>query len=172
MDNLDEFSWHTDSVYKECIETNEPLASVIGDVYCIKNNLKAIYPSSMWITSFLNDYYMYSKDEKLQIIAEGSELGSELAKIFFYFLLGKDMKLEKCYPQNESIKKFKGEKLINSELPKCCLECLMKKKENDKTYSCDPTLTNLNCSSNIMYTIFMQKKCPQGICQPTIPPNF
>jgi len=164
MDNLEEFSWHTDSVYKECIETNGremqsilsncwaiALASVIGDAYCIKNNLKAIYPSSMWITSFLNDYYMYSKDEEIQIIAEGSELGSDLAKIFFYFLLGKDMKLEKCYPQNESIKKFKGEKLINSELPKCCLECLMKKNENDKTYSCDPTLTTLttlNCSSN------------------------
>jgi len=143
MDTLDdEFSWHTDSVYKECIETDGreiqalnncwaiSLASVIGDAYCIKNGLKAIYPSSMWITTLLNDYSYIPKP-----IAPKVDLSSLLKQDFLYFLQGKYLKLEKCYPQNKTIEFFYGERVKNSELPECCLDCISTEFKNKK-YSC------------------------------------
>ncbi len=154
----DEFSWHTDSIYKECIETDGraiqalsncwaiSLASVIGDAYCIKNKLKAIYPSSMWITTLLNDYLYVPKP-----IAPKVDLSSLLKEDFLYFLQGKYLKLEKCYPQNKTIDFFYGKRLKNAELPKCCLDCIAtefekEKKDINKKYSCrnDPEI----CSKN------------------------
>ena len=72
------------------------MATCIGDNFCIAENLKAIYPSSIWITSLMNDFKKY-KGLPLETIYDGFYIDREILK---YFLKNYSISLESCHSQN------------------------------------------------------------------------
>ena len=74
-----EFSWHL--IIPLGIETIRDtqylpncwavaFASCIGDNFCIQENIKAIYPSSIWITTLINEFKKF-KVLPLQTMSRG-----------------------------------------------------------------------------------------------------
>ena len=144
-----EFSWHL--ARPECIETTRKeqylpncwavsLASCIGDNFCLTENITAIYPSSIWITSLKNEYLKTYKHPLVNL-----EKNTNLSIEMLYFLKDNySISLERCEGKNTlfaivknefihnkgDMKEFDFEKnasqtILTSELFfECCENCL------------------------------------------------
>ena len=159
-----EFSWHL--ARPECIETTRKeqylpncwavsLASCIGDNFCLTENITAIYPSSIWITSLKNEYLRTHK-QPLQL-----KYTSTMTEEFIdFFANSYYIALERCYGGkttysivlNEFIdnggyvnlfdfRKDVLETILTPELfPNCCENCLDTDREyKSPKYFCSTT---------------------------------
>ncbi len=118
MDSIPtEFSWHLN--YPESIETPRSqlysncwahsLAATIGDNFSISNNLKSVYPSSLWITSLYADSCRY--DKSLGEIGCLNFVGinhgyNEYSAARFMLSKNYFTKLESCYPELRTFNKI------------------------------------------------------------------
>lgn len=88
--------------FKNCWANS--LASLIGDTFCLQNNLQPVIPSVIWITSMRKDACNYYKLQNCEKLSLQSGFNTELmAK---YMMENQDkyfVKLEKCFPELDTV---------------------------------------------------------------------
>ena len=156
MDNYEkrkEFSWHL--ICPDCIETERipqflpncwanAMATCIGDNFCIAENLKAIYPSSIWITSLQNDFNKF-KGVPLDTMLTGFIITPERLK---YFLKNYYISLESCHSTKTTYA------IVRNSYEKIFAKDVIKPTYNFRTIASQTILEKelfFPCCSNCLY---------------------